>query len=202
VKITRISQQAKQHNRYSIYVDSLYSFSLSESALLASSLVSGRELTVADVTAYKATSIDDKLYGRALRYVAMRPRSTWEIEFYMTRKEATTEMIKLTVTKLTDIGLLDDRKFATSFVHDRQLLRPTSKRKLSLELRKKHIASDIIDEVLRESVSSDGTALQEIVDRKRLQTKYQDDLKLMQYLARQGFSYGDIKSALRQDDEY
>jgi regulatory protein len=202
VKITRISQQAKQHNRYSIYVDSLYSFSLSESALLASSLVSGQELTVADVAAYKAASADDKLYGRALRYVAMRPRSTWEIEFYLTRKEATPEMIKLTVTKLTDIGLLDDRKFATSFVHDRQLLRPTSKRKLSLELRKKHIASDIIDEVLRESVSSDGTALQEIVDRKRLQTKYQDDLKLMQYLARQGFSYGDIKSSLRQDDEY
>jgi regulatory protein len=202
VKITRISQQAKQHNRYSIYVDSLYSFSLSESALLASSLVSGQELTVADVAAYKAASADDKLYGRALRYVAMRPRSTWEIEFYLTRKEATPEMIKLTVTKLTDIGLLDDRKFAASFVHDRQLLRPTSKRKLSLELRKKHIASDIIDEVLRESVSSDGTALQEIVDRKRLQTKYQDDLKLMQYLARQGFSYGDIKSSLRQDDEY
>jgi SOS response regulatory protein OraA/RecX len=35
--------------------------------------------------------------------------------------------------------------------------------------------------------------------RKRQQSKYHDDeLKLMQYLARQGFGYGEIKSALSE----
>jgi SOS response regulatory protein OraA/RecX len=36
-----------------------------------------------------------------------------------------------------------------------------------------------------------------VIERKRRQTKYQDDTKLMQYLARQGFGYDDIKSALQ-----
>lgn len=202
MKITKIMQQVKQRNRYSVYVDDSYSFSLSESALLVSAVASGQEVTYDEVEAFKASSIDDKLYGRALRYVAMRPRTTWEIEFYLTRKEAGPVLIELVIAKLTDIGLLDDHKFAQAFVHDRQLLRPTSKRKLSLELRKKRVASDIIDEVLRETVTNDDTALNEIIERKRRQTKYQDDLKLMQYLARQGFSYGDIKRAINHEEDY
>lgn len=190
------------HNRYSIYVDEAYSFSLSEQALLDSRIASGQELTQVDVETFKATSVDDKLYGRALRYVAMRPRTMWEIEFYLTRKEASPPLIESVIEKLLAIGLLDDRKFAQSFVHDRQLLRPTSKRKLSVELRKKRIASDIIDEVLVDMVTGDDAALTELIERKRRQTKYQDDLKLMQYLARQGFNYGDIKSALSHEEDY
>jgi SOS response regulatory protein OraA/RecX len=44
-------------------------------------------------------------------------------------------------------------------------------------------------------------ALREIIERKRKQTKYQDDLKLMQYLARQGFNYDDIKSELNRQEQ-
>jgi SOS response regulatory protein OraA/RecX len=39
-------------------------------------------------------------------------------------------------------------------------------------------------------------ALQELITKKRRQLRYQDSQKLMQYLARQGFGYEDIKSAL------
>ncbi len=34
------------------------------------------------------------------------------------------------------------------------------------------------------------------VEKKRRQSRYSDDLKLMQYLARQGYRYDDIKRAL------
>ena len=40
--------------------------------------------------------------------------------------------------------------------------------------------------------------LKELIERKRKQTKYKDDLKLMQYLTRQGFSYDHIKTALNK----
>jgi RecX family. len=49
-----------------------------------------------------------------------------------------------------------------------------------------------------ESESTDElTALREIVAKKRQLTKYRNDqLKFMQYLARQGFNYSDIKQVL------
>jgi len=201
MKITSIKQQVKQTHRYSIYVDEKYTFSLSESALLASGLASGQELTQDQVEDYKKLSTDDKLYNRALRYVAMRPRSVWEVSTYLQRKDAPDALITETIAKLTRLGLLNDHTYAESFVRDRQLLRPTSRRKLMLELKKKRIADEHITAAIESNEVSEAESLQQVIAKKRRQLKYQDNDKLMQYLARQGYRYGDIKTALEQTDE-
>jgi regulatory protein len=198
MKITSIKQQLKRTDRYSVFVDGKYAFSLSESALLESKLASGQELTKEQVSDYKKLSADDKIYNQALRYVAMRPRSRWEVQFYLERKKASPALIDKILNKLSVVGLLDDAKFAQAFVNDRRLLRPTSRRKLQMELRKKRVADEIIQIAVGGEAEDEQAALQAVIERKRRQTKYQDDLKLMQYLARQGFNYDDIKSALKR----
>ena len=201
MKITKITQQQKRADRYSIFVDEKYSFSLSENALLESRLHSGQELSKEQVGEFKKLSADDKLYNRALRYVAMRPRTRWEIETYLSRKEASPALVEQIVNKLSNIDLLNDEKFARAFIADRKLLRPTSRRKLIMELRKKHIDNDVIEAALAEDTPDERATLREVIARKRRQTKYQDDLKLMQYLARQGFNYDDIKSVLQDGQQ-
>jgi regulatory protein len=197
VKVTNIKQQVKRANRYSVFVDGKYEFSLSETALLESKLAPGQMLSKEELRKYKQLSADDKFYNRTLRYIALRPRSRWEIEFYLERKKAPLLVIETILSKLSDIGLIDDEKFAKAYVNDRQLLRPTSRRKVINELRKKHIANDIIEAAIGAESENEQTALQAVIERKRRQTKYLDDLKLMQYLARQGFNYQDIKEALQ-----
>lgn len=197
MKITSIKQQAKRTDRYSIFVEGKYSFSLSESALLESKIANGQELTRQQVSEYKKLSADDKLYNQTLRYVAMRPRSHWEIKFYLEyKKKASPALAESLLNKLSKIGLIDDKKLAAALVNDRRLLRPTSRRKMMTELRKKHIADELIEQAIGQDKEAELTALKEVIDRKRRQSKYQDDLKLMQYLARQGFNYDDIKTAL------
>jgi regulatory protein len=201
MKITAIKSQVKRAGRYSVFVDDKYSFSLSDNALLDAKITVGQELTQQQVKDYKQLSDDDKLYGRVLQYLALRPRSEWEIQTYMERKGASPALIKQILNKLSNMEMIDDKKFATSYVNDRRLLRPSSRRKLTLELRKKRIPSEIINEVVGSDSEDERTALESLIERKRRQTKYQDDLKLMQYLARQGFGYGDIKSALKKDED-
>lgn len=199
MKITSIRQQVKRSDRYSLYVDGEYAFSLSESALLQHELHSGIELTAEQVQDYKRLSVDDKLYSQALKYVAMRTRTMWEVTSYLQRKEASPPLIETVLNKLSTVGLLDDKKYAESFVNDRRLLKPSSRRKLMMDLRKKRISSEIIEQVVGNEQTDDQAALLHIIETKRRQTKYQDDTKLMQYLARQGFRYDDIKTALRAD---
>jgi regulatory protein len=201
VKITSIKQQAKRSDRYSIFVEGKYSFSLSEGALIENKLASGQELSSEQVKDFKRLSTDDKLYHQALRYVAIRPRTEWEISFYLQRKQASPSLISSTLNKLRNIDLINDEKYARSFVNDRKLLRPTSRRKLIAELKKKRISDEIIQKVLGGDKQDDQVAIQEVIVRKRRQTKYQDDLKLMQYLARQGFNYDDIKRALQKTED-
>lgn len=202
MKITSIKQQLKRADRYSVFVEEKYTFSLSADALLASGVAKGDELSAQQVDDFKRLSADDKVYNLVLRYLAIRPRSQWEIEAYLTRKDCPAPLIEQITNKLIRLGLVDDAKFAEAFVHDRRLLRPTSRRKMTIELRKKHIAGDIIETVVGNDQADEGSALATIVARKRKQTRYQDDLKLMQYLARQGFSYTDIKAALRIEQDY
>jgi regulatory protein len=198
MKITGIKQQVKRAGRYSIFVDDKYEFSLSDIALLDSKLTVGQELSPEQVKALKQTSVDDKLYNQTLNYLAIRPRSQWEIEFYLQRKKASPSLVQTILNKLSINKLINDEAFAKAFINDRRLLRPTSRRKIIAELRKKHVAEEVIQSAVGNEPEDEAAALRTMIERKRRQTKYRDDLKLMQYLARQGFNYGDIKAALSQ----
>lgn len=201
MRITAITAQVKTKGRYSVFVDNKYSFSFSESALLEQNIRIGQELTEQEVKTYKKLSADDKAYGLTLAYLARRARSEWELRDYFKRKGYDPELGEQILEKIRSYGYVDDKAFAESWVANRRQLRSSSKRKLIAELRQKHIASNIIDEVLNEDAAEDKVALREQVAKKRKQTKYHDDQKLMQYLARQGFNYQDIKEVLSEEAE-
>ena len=148
--ITKITAQVKIPGRYSIFVDEKYAFSLSDTALLESRLVPGQALSEEELEGWKQASLDDKLLGRALQYAMLRPRSTWELKAYLQRKKASPTLVETILNKLSNLGMLDDAAFARSWVANRRLLRPTSKRKLQQELKAKRVADDIIDQVLAE----------------------------------------------------
>ena len=200
MKITKILQQLKRLDRYSVFVDEAYAFSLSEIALLDSGLSRGQELTVPELADFKQLSLDDKVFGQALRYIAMRQHSTWEMQQYLQRKAAAPALVEQIITKLTQIGLLDDYEYAARFAQNRRLLRSSSKRKIIAELKQKRLPDGAISAALSGEPDEERSALSEMIIRKRRQTNYQDDTKLMQYLARQGFGYGDIKQALKADN--
>lgn len=197
--ITAIKQQVKRPDRYSIFIDGKFAFGLSEQGLLASRLASGQELDAPKLEALKAMAGTDKLWGNALRYVAMRPRSEWEVRSYLERKDGDEDQITEIIARLQSIKLLDDQNFAEMWIANRQLLKPSSMRKLRLELQQKRVPTRIIDSVLRGDELNDRSALQEVVAKK--QHRYPDKAKFMQYLARQGFQYDDIKSALDNSEE-
>lgn len=198
MKITNIKQQVKRNDRYAIYVDGKYVLSFGESELLKSGLRIGDELTKLEVQKLKKRAGVDKALDNTLRLVAIRQRSRWEIESYLKRKgvdEAATNEI---LNKLSNNGLVDDESFARSWVANRRLLKAVSKRRLIQELRVKRIDSSIIEKVLADDEVSDLTSLQQLIAKKR--HLYKDDIKFMQYLARQGYNYQDVKHALEPND--
>jgi regulatory protein len=195
MKITSIKQQERLKGRYSVYVDEKYSFSLSADGLLDSHLYNGQELDEQQLESYKKLSADDKAYGLTLAYVARRLRSSWEMQQYFRRKDYDEALGQQLLDRLTHLGLVDDQKFAEAWVNTRRLLKSVSKRRLVQELRAKRINADIIERTLTEDITTDESVITELISRKRRQTRYQDDVKLMQYLARQGFGYDDIKRA-------
>lgn len=199
MKVTAITAQVKTKGRFSVFVDGKYAFSFSEQGLLDQGIRIGLELDEQAVKSYKKLSADDKAYGLTLAYLARRARSEWELRDYFKRKGYDPELGEQILERVKQFGYVDDKKFAESWVANRRQLKSMSKRKLIAELRAKHVASHVIDEVLAEDETDERDMLREQVAKKRRQTKYQDNQKLMQYLAGQGFGYEDIKTVLAEE---
>lgn len=198
MKITAIKQQIKRPDRYSIYVDGSFAFGLSEQGLLDCGIALGQEIDTPRLEALNSTAAADKAYGNALRYVVMRPRSTWEMQSYLNRKKVEEPVALRIMQKLQELDLLDDQAFAESWVANRRLLKSTSKRRLRQELQQKRVPEAVIDRVLREDEADERAVLSELVAKKH--ARYPDRQKFMQYLARQGFGFDDIKAVLENTE--
>jgi regulatory protein len=199
MKITDIKQQVKRPERYSVYVDGKYSFSLPDIELSSKDLRIGTELDAVRLNQLKQDAELSKIYNQTLGQISRRMRSVWEIGFYLSRKQIAAEQIELVISRLVKVGFLDDKKFAEAWVRDRRNLKSVSKRRLELELKTKRVPEEIILEVLAEDEVSDQDSIRNMITKKRRQSRYQDTTKLMQYLARQGYNYDDIKKALQDN---
>ena len=198
MKITSIKQQVKRVDRYSIYLDGKYSFSLGENELLKLGLHSGQELTDEELASYHDESEYGKWFDKTLNLLRFRLRSEWELRDYLKRKDAPPEVIDKILNKLSINGYVNDEQFAKRWVENRRLLKATSRRKLMMELKLKRIPADIIDAALADDKeqTDEREVLRQLISKK--QARYPDKMKLMQYLARQGYNYDDIKSVLNE----
>lgn len=200
--VTDIRQQSRRTDRYSIYLDKRYAFSLSDLELSSSGLRRGRELSDEDVEYWRRQSGEGKAYDAALKYLGYRARSVREINDHLRRKGYEAEVIEGIIGRLVENRFLDDALFAEQWVKERQSLRPRSRRALEQELMQKGVSREIIQDALT-SIGEEGheQMLNDLIAKKRRQVRYQDDEKLMAYLARQGFGYDQIKKALTRLDD-
>ena len=216
MKITNIGAQVRNPDRVNISIDGAYRFSLLLSQVVDYGLKIGLEIDEATVLKLETASTFGKLYQRALEYSLVRPRSEREMRDYLYRKTLSKpvrnqktgevrmregvsgDVTQQVLKRLIDKGYVDDRSFAEFWVRNRFMKKGVSSRRLREELSVKGVDRGIVDEVLQDSERNDTDELQKVISKKR--ARYSDDTKFMQYLARQGFSYDEIKAALSTTD--
>ena len=194
--ITDLRQGVKNPNRVNVFVNGKFAFSLDVTQVVDLKLKIGRVLTEEELAECKKASECGKLYQRALEWVLARPRSEKELNDYLYKKiyekKLDKNYIKIVFERLKEKGYVDDWKFAEYYVENRFVKKGISRKRLKMELTKKGVAKEIIDEVL--DGRSDEEEIDKIIAKKR--ARY-DDEKLISYLCRQGFSYQLAQSRVR-----
>ena len=194
MRISAIKPQTKRPGRVSVFIDGRYRLSLSAEQAMEAELAVGKEVTQEEVKRLEKLSIQGRLINRVYRWLARRMRSEREIDEYLNRYSSDPELNKQIKRKLREQGYIDDRKFAAAWVRTKDALRPVSDHRLRFQLRAKGVNDEIISHIL-------ATArIVRLVDNKRRLARYQDRQKLIAYLARQGFSWEDIRQTLQEID--
>ncbi len=193
-QVTRVVAGKKNPGRANIYLDGKFSFAVSLEVVVRDGIRRGMDLSEETVVTYKACDVEEKLYGKVLNFLSYRPHSVYEVRTRIRRyaPDIAEEKTNALVDRLKREGYLSDQEFAQWFAGSRASNRPRSRRALFAELAAKGIEKEIIEAVLPRG---DQEAIRVAVARHKNLTRE----KLMGYLARQGFSYDDVKAALLEE---
>jgi regulatory protein len=190
--ITSIKQQ-KIQNRVNVYLDDKFGFGIDLDNFVLLHLKVDQELTDAEVEEVVRKAEFQKTWEKLLRFAMIRPRSEKEITDYFRRKKVHESMWEKLFAKLKHFELLDDLKFAQWWVDQRSNFKPKPKRILKIELTKKGIVREIIDNVLGETPIDEEKMARDLIGRKAYKWKnlepHEAKQKMSQYLVGKGFSW-------------
>ena len=197
MKITKLSVQVKNADRVNVFIDNKYTLSLTLNQILEQKLKVGLELDQPDVNLLQKLSQDGKVRARALEWVLLRPHSQKELKQYLQKKQIQQELIDSICNEFVSKKYIDDKAFAYWWADNRSR-KLKSDRLIKLELIQKGVDAQIVKQVIDDD-NSQNNRLKELIKQKKRQTRYQDQLKLKQYLLGKGYTYSDIADALAED---
>lgn len=198
MKITEISPQKKQKKRCNIYADGQFVLGITEHTAVQHGLHTGMEwntqlqLTLAEEDAFFCAR------EAAYSLLAASAKTEAQIITALERKGFDDHIISKTVTVLHSQGYLNDRELAASLIKRNS---DYGRLALTQKLRQKGVSREDAEEALEELTEEDEMAAAIALAQKNLYRyaslpEREKRAKLSQFLARRGFSWDIIRSAV------
>ena len=198
-KVTAIHSGRGRFKRSSVLIEGSQAL-FQESPGVAGNPVTLKELTTALENEPSQHETYQRCLNAAVRFLRYRPRSEFEVRERLRHHGYDSQIIEATIASLKEKGLVDDQAFARFWADNRDAFSPRSQRLIKMELRRKGIDGDIIDQIVAPSDDIEGVYRAAWQKARSLpRTDYQSfRRRLGDYLRRRGFGYGVIEKAVQQ----
>jgi regulatory protein len=149
--------------------------------------------------------VNDGCYRRAMeraaRLLTVRPRSSRQLRDRLTGAGFDEDTVTRAVGRLTELGLIDDRRFAAQWVQERSVRKGLAAAALLEELNRQGVDRAVAQEVVAEAALDEQSQAIDVATRllRRVASRppYQQLVRLQQMLARRGFSPEVIEDAVK-----
>lgn len=203
--ITKIEAQ-KRKGRFNVYVDGQYAFPISEEVFIKYRVFKGMEVDDQLIETLKNADNISKIHSRALNYLAHNLRTEYEVREKLADITEDSEAIDKVIDILSDQTLIDDQRYADSYVRTVVRERKNGPDWIRRHLKDKHVPANDVETALDHYYpESDAVEIGVEVAEKQL-TRYKRDSakmavnKTKELLMRRGFPYGDIEEIMNQTD--
>ena len=141
---------------------------------------------------------------KALELLNYRSKSENELRRKLTGKKIRRDIINEVISDLSRVGVIDDREFAIRFSRDYVQRKPAGEYLLKMELKKKGIKNEIIEETIEKIYSEfdKRELIRKLISKKKfnpLTSDQKEKKKMYDFLLRRGFSWeliGDVMGEL------
>ncbi|MBR0337364.1 MAG: RecX family transcriptional regulator [Ruminococcus sp.] len=194
MKITDIRPRRKGLS--AVYIDGDYALSLDTQTLLEHRIDIGRELDDEELHDLIESSNERRAKEKALWLISYRSHSKKELRDKISRT-CDRQSAEKAVERMEELGLVNDRDYAERCAQTLIFTKHMSKRGAAMELRRKGIESEIINEVLDDIEVDEREQIQAVIERKYPKI---DDEKIRRRavaaLQRLGYGWEDIKAVI------
>ncbi|HNZ70774.1 MAG TPA: RecX family transcriptional regulator [Candidatus Dojkabacteria bacterium] len=214
-KITAITVQKKDNDRFNLFVDGEFLFGVGVSTVAKNNLYFNKDISDDEIEKIRIEDLVDRVYLRVSDYAINSHKTSKDIinycrellykkaddwfpkDLFNELKESLPEQI---LQKLIDNGIVNDKIYAEMFVEDRLKYRPRSKRMIISELIKKGINVEQAKETVENIEIDERKIIREILMKKYHTDKItRQDNKKISFLVGKGFDWDTISDVI--DDE-
>lgn len=197
MKITQVSKQKNNEERYNIYVDGAFCFSSSIEDVIKNNIKEGMDITEEQLDSFIEACEYGKAYNYALFLLNARNYTSKEIKNKLEKKFYSQQTINRVLDKLQSYGMINDEEYASKYINDSINFKKNGIRKIQYNLINKGISREIIDniEVDYESQLKNALSLAE-KKMKLLQNKSNPREKIYRFLISKGYDHGIVKKVI------
>lgn len=197
----KLTYKKGKQDKIHISVDGEYSFTVDEAYFLSMGIYNGKEVDDNELEEIKQIVSVRRAYNYAVTLLSRRDHSERELTTKLSQK-GYADGADEAIARLRDGGYVSDERFARLYVRELQTLKRYGKRRIEQELYRKGIDREIIREVLDET-EFEQDELVSLIERKygRYLCDEKGVQKTVNGLLRMGYSYGEIRDALKQINE-
>jgi regulatory protein len=190
-KITALRATKGRGKRVKMFLDEKFAFSLEAEVAVKAGLKIGQELSATEIEALARSDQFQRCLKAAAHYLSYRPRSESELRERLYRRGFSDDSIEAVIAKLKEQGLVDDMAFAQFWKDSRNSFSPRSQWLTKLELKRKGIAQEIVDQVVDANNDKDSAYRAALSKARGLPCSDYERFRqrLGGYLRRRGFSY-------------
>ena len=201
MRIEEIKRSERKKDRILVKLDSGDLLRVTEEELLRFGLRAGMELDEEQIGALKRSAKATSTKLTAANMIGSRALSRKELERRLVRKGADEADAEAAVDWLEDIGAVDDASYAAAVARDygRRGYGPARVRE---ELHRRGVPRELWDEALEQL--PDSAAVLDALIQKKCRGDLQDPKEIKRVsdgLLRRGFSWGEVRAALRRYTE-
>ncbi|MCJ7604604.1 MAG: RecX family transcriptional regulator [Dehalococcoidales bacterium] len=196
--ITGLKTGKRREKRVNVFLDDSFAFSLEAEVVAKAALRVGQELTPRQEEELSGADRYQRCLNAASRFLSYRPRSESEVRQRLLKHGYDAVSIDKAINRLKELELVDDTEFARFWAENREQFSPRSRRLMKLELQRKGLERDIIEQVIT-GVNEDESAYR--AAGKKVRSLPLSDYqvfrqRLAAYLGRRGFSYDVVKRTI------
>ena len=203
--ITRLAVQQRQPTRVSVFLDGVFAFGISQELVRTSGLWVGRTLSIEEQERLAAAERLLAAQATALQYLAVRPRTAYEVRQKLRRSGLADEEVEQVMARLHTQGVLDDTAYTHAYLSSRLGGRGYGPQRLRRELHQRGVSRTLVEEAVQQDLAAEDVlaAARAQATKRWPRLARETDLakrrqKLFAFLRRRGFASATVQQVITE----